>query len=97
MNYILHKRFRQKAICGEVNLPATTECSSNDNLFSSKQNTISDLATIRSGAAAGATAYQKPSGGISKSDLASAVQTSLDIKQVKEAYIKQNGVIHKLQ
>lgn len=42
-----------------------------------KQDTISDLATIRSGAAAGATAYQKPSGGIPKTDLASGVQTSL--------------------
>lgn len=46
-------------------------------LLAGKQDTISDLATIRSGAAAGATAYQKPSGGIPKSDLASAVQTSL--------------------
>jgi len=74
---------------------------------SSKQDTIADLATIRSGAAAGATAlqtetdpvfaasaahgisagdisnwngkgtYSKPSGGIPKIDLASAVQTSL--------------------
>ena len=42
-----------------------------------KQDTVSDLATIRSGASAGATAYQKPSGGIPKTDLASAVQTSL--------------------
>lgn len=42
-----------------------------------KQDTISDLATIRSGAALGATAYQKPSGGIPKTDLASGVQTSL--------------------
>lgn len=52
-----------------------------------KQNTISDLETIRSGAALGATAlqketytgtYSKPSDGIPKSDLASAVQASLD-------------------
>lgn len=43
----------------------------------SKQDVISDLATIRSGAAAGATAYQKPSTGIPPTDLASAVQTSL--------------------
>ena len=43
----------------------------------SKQDVISDLATIRSGAAAGATAYQKPSTGIPATDLASAVQTSL--------------------
>ena len=43
----------------------------------SKQDTITDLATIRSGASAGATAYQKPSGGIPKSDLATGVQTSL--------------------
>ena len=42
-----------------------------------KQDTISDLSTIRSGAAAGATAYQKPSGGIPKPDLSSGVQTSL--------------------
>jgi len=35
-----------------------------------KQDTISDLATIRSGAAAGATAYQKPATGIPATDLA---------------------------
>lgn len=42
-----------------------------------KQDIIEDLSTIRSGAAAGATAYQKPAAGIPKTDLASAVQTSL--------------------
>lgn len=26
MKYIVHKRFKQKAICGDVNLAATTEC-----------------------------------------------------------------------
>ena len=46
--------------------------------LAAKQDTISDLAVIRQGAAAGATAYQKPSGGIPKSDLSSSVQTSLD-------------------
>ena len=49
-----------------------------DALLDAKQDVINDLATIRSGASAGATAYQKPSGGIPKSDLASAVQTSLN-------------------
>ena len=48
-----------------------------DNALSGKQDTISDLATIRSGAASGATAYQKPSGGIPSSDLANSVQTAL--------------------
>ena len=43
-----------------------------------KQATIDDLPTIRSGAAAGATAYQKPAAGIPKTDLASGVQESLD-------------------
>ena len=43
----------------------------------SRQAVIDDLATIRSGASAGATAYQKPSGGIPKTDLAEAVKTSL--------------------
>lgn len=41
--------------------------------LSGKQDTISDLDTIRSGAAAGATAYQKPSTGIPASDLAAGV------------------------
>ncbi len=26
MKYITHRRFKQKAICGDVNLPAMTEC-----------------------------------------------------------------------
>ena len=38
-----------------------------------KQDTISDLETIRSGAALGATAYQKPSTGIPASDIADGV------------------------
>ena len=46
--------------------------------ISGKQDVITDLNTIRSGAAAGATAYQKPSTGIPKSDLATDVQTSLN-------------------
>lgn len=29
MKYITHKRFKDKAICGDVNLPAMTECESN--------------------------------------------------------------------
>lgn len=49
-----------------------------DAMLDAKQDVINDLATIRSGASAGATAYQKPSGGIPKSDLATAVQTSLN-------------------
>lgn len=39
---------------------------------------IPDIDTIRAGAALGATAYQKPSTGIPKSALASAVKTSLE-------------------
>jgi hypothetical protein len=42
-----------------------------------KQDVINDIADIRSGAGKGATAYQKPSSGIPKTDLASDVQTSL--------------------
>lgn len=47
-------------------------------MIARKQDVISDLATIRSGAAAGASAYKKPNGGIPKSDLSSAVKASLD-------------------
>ena len=46
-------------------------------LNTEKQDVIGDLPDIRSGAAAGATAYQRPENGIPKSDLASEVQTSL--------------------
>ena len=46
-------------------------------LLAGKQDTISDLSTIRTGAGLGATAYQKPVSGIPKTDLASGVQTSL--------------------
>ena len=43
-----------------------------------KQDVINDLSDIRSGASAGATAYQKPAGGIPKTDLAQGVKDSLD-------------------
>lgn len=47
-------------------------------VISNYQYKINDLDAIRAGAAAGATAYQKPSTGIPKSALASAVKTSLE-------------------
>lgn len=58
--------------------PAYGISSSDISSWNAKQDTIDDLTVIRQGAAAGATAYQKPSGGIPKSDLSSSVQTSLD-------------------
>lgn len=60
-------------------LSAYTTTANLATLLAAKQDVIADLATIRSGAASGATAYQKPSGGIPKSDLASGVQGSLDL------------------
>ena len=56
---------------------------------STKQDTIQDLQAIRAGASAGASAYQKPSGGIPSTDLASGVQTSLD--KADTAYQKPSG------
>jgi len=55
-------------------LPTNAELTT---LLAGKQAVIADLSNIRSGAAAGATAYQKPGAGIPKSDLTSGVQTSL--------------------
>jgi hypothetical protein len=55
-------------------LPTSSELT---NSLATKQDVISDLAAIRSGAEAGATAYQKPAAGIPASDLAQAVRTSL--------------------
>lgn len=45
--------------------------------ISGKQDVISDLGAIRTGAAAGATAYQKPNTGIPSSDMTATVQASL--------------------
>lgn len=55
----------------------TSDITGLDTALAGKQDTISDLDTIRAGAAAGATAYQKPSTGIPSTDMATAVQTSL--------------------
>lgn len=65
------------AIAGILDGTSIDSFSDVETALNGKQATISDLATIRSGAAAGATAYQKPSTGIPKTDLASDVQTSL--------------------
>ena len=46
--------------------------------LSGKQDVIDDLSTIRSGAAAGGTAYQKPGTGIPASDLSSEVQDMIE-------------------
>ena len=45
--------------------------------WNNKQDAITDLSDIRSGASAGATAYQKPQGGMPSTDMSQAVQTSL--------------------
>lgn len=58
-----------------------------------KQDSIADLSDIRTGAAAGATAYQKPATGIPSADLASGVQTSLG--KANSAYQKPGAGIPK--
>ena len=59
--------------------------------ISGKQDTIGDLDSIRSGATAGASAYQKPSGGIPSSDMSETVQTYL--RKADSAYQKpQSGI-----
>lgn len=69
-------------------LPSNVELTS---IFNTKQNVIQDLSVIRSGAAAGATAYQLPDNGIPKADLSSIVQTSLN--KADSAYQKpQSGI-----
>ena len=40
MKYIVHKRFKDKAICGDVNLPALTECESHDGFITCGGKTI---------------------------------------------------------
>lgn len=55
-----------------------------DELLEGKQDTISDLAAIRSGARAGASAYQLPSGGIPIDDLTKEAQNIIAGKVDKE-------------
>ena len=55
-------------------LPTNSELTT---LLAGKQDTINDLSDIRSGAAKGETAYQKPFGGIPSEDMSSGVQSSL--------------------
>lgn len=55
-------------------LPTNTELTT---ALAGKQDTINDLAAIRSGAQAGSTAYQKPSTGIPETDLSSEVKSNL--------------------
>lgn len=69
-----------------------------DEALGGKQNTIDDLANIRSGAQAGSTAYQKPQGGIPSTDMSQDVQTSLEKAntalqehQSLDAYAKNDG------
>lgn len=33
MKYIVHKRFKDRAICGDVNIPAMTECEEHNNMI----------------------------------------------------------------
>lgn len=64
-------------------LAAYTTTANLTTLLAAKQDTISDLASIRSGANAGATAYQKPPTGIPASDLAEGVIPTVPTDVVK--------------
>ena len=60
--------------------------------LAAKQDVISDLATIRSGAAAGATAYQKPNTGIPQSDLATALVAIIQ-KAIANVSSNEDGAV----
>lgn len=62
-----------------------------------KQDAVSDLSTIRSGASAGASAYQKPSSGVPKTDLSSGVQSSLEKADSAVQQAGLNSAISPLQ
>lgn len=75
-------------------LPTDTELTQE---LAGKQDTISDLAAIRSGAQAGATAYQLPATGIPATDLASDVQSDLAaIDAIEEVIPAQASSSNKL-
>lgn len=57
-----------------ADLPTVEEL---NDLLEKKQETVADLEEIRSGAASGATAYQKPAGGIPLEDMTETVKESL--------------------
>lgn len=63
-----------------------------------KQDTIPDLATIRSGAAKGATAYQKPTDGISYNDLYKDINEDLEFGNTAywDLHLESNGLLWKV-
>lgn len=40
MKYITHRRFKERAICGDVNIPAMTECEERNNMIYYKEKAI---------------------------------------------------------
>ena len=85
-----------KADSTALSLEARTRELADQNLardIAGKQAIIPDLNDIRAGAAAGATAYQKPSGGIPAADLAQAVQNALS--KANTAYQLPSGGVPK--
>lgn len=62
-----------------------------DGKLDNKQDSISDLNDIRSGAAKGSTAYQKPAGGIPASDIASGVLPNVSDKESKMAIVETDS------
>lgn len=66
-----------------TSLSAYTTTADLNTLLAAKQDVIDDLAAIRSGASAGATAYQKPANGIPASDLAAGVVPDVSGKEDK--------------
>lgn len=74
MKYIVHKRFKNKAICGNVNLPAMTECES-DGRFITYNGKM--LCSITSNNAHQFFAINDDGDGIKRGKLTQAIQKTL--------------------
>ena len=74
MKYIVHKRFRDKAICGDVNLPAMTVCECDGAIIRHNGN---DICFVRSENAYQFFAIDEDGMGMERGRLTQAIQKTL--------------------
>ena len=74
MRYIVHKRFKGKAICGDVNLPAMTICECDGTIIRHKGN---DICVVKSENAHQFFAIDEDGMGIERGRLTQAIQKTL--------------------
>lgn len=77
MKYIVHKRFKGKAICGDVNLPAMTVCESDGTVI---KHNGKDICSVKSENAHQFFAINEDGKGAERGKLTQAIQNRLAVR-----------------